>query len=200
MWLSNQAVKVHMSYLELPITLNYLVQHQRTLLPSAVLEVHSQALHTHTHTHTHTHMKAPKPDSIMWHKQIIFLTSNNCNARKHLIQNCVSKWYADLVTDVSNTTILIDICWSSYCHTFGDTNNHIVTYSCLARQKENCSELLIRILLQPKDNIIHKTSLSMGIITVPNTINSLMITKQIDTPDNWCCSITCHLQHTTAAT
>jgi hypothetical protein len=67
---------------------------------------------------------------------------------------------------------------------FGDTNNHIVTYSGLARQKENCSELLTRILLQPKDNIIHKISLSMGIITVPNTINSLMITKQTDTPDN----------------
>jgi len=74
-----------MSYLELPTTMNYLFQPKKTLLPSAIPEVYTQALHTNTH------MKAPKPDPIMWHKQIIFLTSSNCNTRKHFIRKCVTK-------------------------------------------------------------------------------------------------------------
>jgi len=48
-----------MSYLELPTTMNYLFQPKKTLLPSAIPEVYTQALHTNTH------MKAPKPDPIM---------------------------------------------------------------------------------------------------------------------------------------
>jgi len=53
MWLSNQAVKVHMSYLELPTTMNYLFQHQETLLPSAILEVY---LRHSTQTHIWKHL------------------------------------------------------------------------------------------------------------------------------------------------
>ena len=45
-----------MSYLELPTTLNYLFQHQRTLLSSAVLEVYTQALSTHTHIWKHLNL------------------------------------------------------------------------------------------------------------------------------------------------
>jgi hypothetical protein len=145
-------------------------------------------------------MKAPKLDSIMWHKQIIFLTSSDCNTSKHLIQNCVTKQYADLVTDESNRTISTDTCWPSYCRTFGNTNNHHVTYSGLARQKWNCSELLTRNLPEPKDNIIHKTILLLFNGHYNSSKYNSLITTERDPSDNWCCFITCHLRHATAAT
>jgi len=43
-----------MSYLELPTTMNYLFQHQKTLLSSAVLEVHT---HARTHARARAHAR-----------------------------------------------------------------------------------------------------------------------------------------------